>query len=53
MTDPFVAFDVLMDAIAQGVEDGIRLWALTVIAAIALIVTAAWLYERHARRKED
>jgi hypothetical protein len=50
MTDPIVAFELLMDAIARGVEDGIRLWAMTVTAAIAVVILCAWLYERHVRK---
>lgn len=53
MTDPFVALDIVMNGIADGVEDGIRLWLMTVAAGIAVVVSAAWLFQLHARRNRE
>jgi hypothetical protein len=50
MSDPIVAFEVLMDAIAQGVQDGLRIWLMLVVAAVMVVIAAVWLIERIARR---
>lgn len=50
-TDPFVAFDVLTDAIAQGVQDGVRIWCAAAAGAIALALGIVWLVSRHDKRR--
>lgn len=51
MTDAFVTPDVVMNTLAKAWGDGMRLRALTVVVAVALVATCMRLYDRHARRK--
>ncbi len=52
MTDPLVAFDVLMDAIAQGVQDGVRIWCAGVAGAVAVAMAVVWIASRRAKRRK-